>query len=75
MAGRSVSAGGFGRWQPLALALLSALAGSVFEEVIFRGFLFRLIAGLGGKWTALGVTLHCSAWRTFATPEPLGRAP
>jgi hypothetical protein len=47
---------GWGHWQPLALGLLSALAGSVFEEVIFRGFLFRLIAGLGGNWTALGVT-------------------
>lgn len=47
---------GLGRWQPLALALLSALAGAVFEEVIFRGFLFRLIAGLGGNWIALGVT-------------------
>jgi len=47
---------GWGPWQPLALALLSALAGAVFEEVIFRGFLFRLIAGLGGNWIALAVT-------------------
>ncbi|MGD0868984.1 MAG: CPBP family intramembrane glutamic endopeptidase [Bryobacteraceae bacterium] len=47
---------GWGHWQPLALALLSALAGAVFEEVIFRGFLFRLVAGLGGNWTALGAT-------------------
>jgi membrane protease YdiL (CAAX protease family) len=47
---------GWGRWQPLALALLSSLAGAVFEEVIFRGFLFRLIAALGGNWIALGVT-------------------
>ena len=47
---------GWGHWQPLALALLSALAGATFEEVIFRGFLFRLVAGLGGNWTALGVT-------------------
>ena len=47
---------GLGRWQPLGLALLSALAGATFEEVIFRGFLFRLIAALGGNWAALGVT-------------------
>jgi hypothetical protein len=47
---------GLGRWEPLALALLSALAGAAFEEVVFRGFLFRLIAGLGGNWTALGLT-------------------
>jgi membrane protease YdiL (CAAX protease family) len=47
---------GWGRWQPLVLALLAALAGAVFEEVMFRGFLFRLVAGLGGNWTALGVT-------------------
>jgi len=47
---------GLGRWQTLGLALLSVLAGATFEEVIFRGFLFRLIAALGGNWTALEVT-------------------
>jgi hypothetical protein len=47
---------GFGRWQPLGLALISTVAGATFEEVIFRGFLFRLIAALGGNWTALAVT-------------------
>jgi membrane protease YdiL (CAAX protease family) len=47
---------GWGRWQPLGLALLTALAAAAFEEVVFRGFLFRLIAGLGGIWTALAVT-------------------
>ncbi len=47
---------GWGTWAPLAGALLSALAGAVSEEVFFRGFLFRLVAGLGGKWTALALS-------------------
>ena len=47
---------GFGSWRPLAGALLSAFAGAVLEEMIFRGFFFRLVAGLGGNWTALAVT-------------------
>jgi membrane protease YdiL (CAAX protease family) len=45
-----------GSWRPLAGALISALAGAVLEETIFRGFLFRLVAGLGGNWTALTLT-------------------
>jgi len=59
---------GFGRWQPLALALLGALASAVFEEVIFRGFLFRLIAGLGGNWIALGVTSALFGLAHLANP-------
>ena len=41
---------------PLVAAFLFVIAGAVVEEVIFRGFLFRLAAGLGGNWTALAVT-------------------
>src|ERR1039457_1991661 len=59
---------GWGNWQPLALALLSALASAVFEEVIFRGFLFRLAAGLGGNWTALGVTSALFGLAHIANP-------
>jgi membrane protease YdiL (CAAX protease family) len=47
---------GLGSWQPLGLALLSALEGAVSEEIVFRGLLFRLVAGLGGNWTALAAT-------------------
>ena len=46
---------GVSGWQVLPAALLSAVASAAFEEVVFRGFLFRLIAGLGGNWIALGV--------------------
>jgi membrane protease YdiL (CAAX protease family) len=59
---------GWTHWQPLPLALLSALAGAVFEEVIFRGFLFRLVAGLGGNWTALGVTSALFGLAHFFNP-------
>jgi len=47
---------GWGPGPPLAFALVSALAGAVLEETLFRGYLFRLAAGLGGNWTALAVT-------------------
>jgi membrane protease YdiL (CAAX protease family) len=47
---------GFGRWTGLAWALVVAIASASFEEVVFRGFLYRLIAALGGNWVALGVT-------------------
>ena len=47
---------GWGTWRPLALGLLFALSVAVFEEVLFRGFLFRLFAALGGNWTGLAVT-------------------
>jgi membrane protease YdiL (CAAX protease family) len=50
------SPGAWGRWQPLGLALLSALEGAVFEETVFRGFLFRSLARFGDNWIALGVT-------------------
>src|ERR1019366_4873664 len=59
---------GWGRWQPLVLALLAALAAAVFEEVVFRGFLFRLAAGLGGNWTALGVTSALFGLAHIANP-------
>jgi membrane protease YdiL (CAAX protease family) len=63
---------GWGHWQPLALALLSSLPGAVFEEVIFRGFLFRLIARLGGNWIALGVTSALFGLAHIRNPGHLG---
>jgi membrane protease YdiL (CAAX protease family) len=47
---------GWGTWRPLAFGLLFGLSTAVSEEIIFRGFLFRLFAALGGNWTGLAVT-------------------
>lgn len=47
--GRGTSAG-------LGAGAVAALSGAVIEEVMFRGFLFRLVAGLAGTWWALLVT-------------------
>ena len=47
---------GWGSVRPLAGGLLIALAGAVFEEIVFRGFLFRLTAILLGTWGALALT-------------------
>lgn len=44
---------GIGRlWAMLAMAVLSG----VFEEVIFRGIVFRHVESLAGSWAALAVT-------------------
>jgi membrane protease YdiL (CAAX protease family) len=47
---------GRGSIAPLAAGFLTALLAAVLEEIIFRGFLFRLIQKLGGMWGALAVT-------------------
>jgi uncharacterized protein len=47
---------GWGNWRPLAFGLLFGFCTAIFEEIIFRGFLFRLFALLGGAWTGLAVT-------------------
>jgi len=47
---------GWGAPPPLATMFLSVLAGATTEEIVFRGFLFRLVAAAGGNWTALAVT-------------------
>jgi hypothetical protein len=47
---------GWGPWVPLAGALVSSIADAVSEEIFFRGFLFRVVAVLGGKWTALAIS-------------------
>ncbi len=47
------------RWgtaAPIAAGFLLALPAAIFEEVVFRGFLFRLTAKLLGTWGALAVT-------------------
>ncbi|MGA7158482.1 MAG: type II CAAX endopeptidase family protein [Acidobacteriaceae bacterium] len=40
----------------LGKSALSALSAAIVEEIMFRGFLFRLIARLAGTWWALLVT-------------------
>jgi uncharacterized protein len=47
---------GRGSIAPLAAGFLTALLAAVVEEIIFRGFLFRLTQKLGGMWGALAVT-------------------
>ena len=47
---------GWGVSPPVVPVLLSVLAGAATEELVFRGFLFRLVAAAGGNWTALAVT-------------------
>src|SRR5664279_838537 len=41
---------------PLAGGLLLALLAAILEEIVFRGFLFRLSAKLLGTWGALALT-------------------
>jgi uncharacterized protein len=40
----------------VAVLLFAALAGPVFEELVFRGFLYPLLAGALGVWPGIGVT-------------------
>jgi membrane protease YdiL (CAAX protease family) len=47
---------GRGSIAPLAAGFLAAFLAAVSEEIIFRGFLFRLTQKLGGMWGALAVT-------------------
>lgn len=65
---RAYHPSGWGSGPPMATALLSAVAGAVVEEIIFRGFLFRLVAGLGGNWTALAVTSALFGFAHIANP-------
>ncbi len=47
---------GWNSARTLAPGLLLAFLDAVFEEIVFRGFLFRLFAAVGGNWTALALT-------------------
>jgi membrane protease YdiL (CAAX protease family) len=47
---------GWGSVAPLAVGFLVALCAAILEEIIFRGFLFRLSAKLAGVWGALALT-------------------
>jgi membrane protease YdiL (CAAX protease family) len=47
---------GWGSVAPLAGGLLLALLAAILEEIVFRGFLFRLSAKLLGTWGALALT-------------------
>jgi membrane protease YdiL (CAAX protease family) len=47
---------GWGGIAPLGAGLASALPAAVVEEILFRGFLFRLSAKLMGLWGALALT-------------------
>jgi hypothetical protein len=47
---------GWGSVAPIAGGLLLALLTAILEEILFRGFLFRLSAKLLGTWGALALT-------------------
>jgi membrane protease YdiL (CAAX protease family) len=47
---------GFNGWSPLARGLLFAVAIGMFEEIVFRGFLFRVVRDVGNTWIALAVS-------------------
>ena len=47
---------GWGSASRLGAGIIAALSAGIIEEIMFRGFLFRLIAGLAGTWWALAIT-------------------
>ena len=47
---------GLGAWSVLCVPLVSSLVGAVFEELLFRGVLFRLIEDSWGSYAALAVS-------------------
>jgi len=47
---------GWGSASHLGAGIVFALLGATIEEIMFRGFLFRLIAGVAGTWWALAIT-------------------
>lgn len=47
---------GWGTVAPLAAGFVASLLAAVLEEIIFRGFLFRLLEKLTGMWGALTIT-------------------
>jgi uncharacterized protein len=47
---------GFSSWQPLAAGLAVAIVAAVFEELLFRGFLFRWIQSTAGTWIAVAAS-------------------
>lgn len=47
---------GSGSWQIVAVALPGLLVGALYEELIFRALVFRLLEDAFGSWLALGVS-------------------
>jgi len=47
---------GWGSTSGLGAGIVAALSAGIIEEIMFRGFLFRLIAGVAGTWWALLIT-------------------
>ena len=48
--------GGWGTFAGLGSGALFALSAAVLEEIIFRGYLFRLFSAAGGTWIAVLLT-------------------
>ena len=66
---RAYTPAGLGQWRQLGAGFLIALSAAVFEEICFRGFLFRITAILGGKWVALVVTSAMFGLAHHANPQ------
>jgi uncharacterized protein len=47
---------GIGRWSVLGVPLVSSLVAGVFEELLFRGVLFRLVEDSWGSYAALAIS-------------------
>lgn len=60
---------GWNSLRPVGLGLLVALLVAVSEEIVFRGFLFRLFACLASNWTALAVTAALFGLAHAANPQ------
>ncbi len=47
---------GWGTMRAISAGLVLAACAGIQEEILFRGFLFRLLSGAAGTWVALAVT-------------------
>jgi membrane protease YdiL (CAAX protease family) len=47
---------GWGSWTAAAVGLVGALATAVVEEILFRGWLFRVVRDVGGTWLGVAVS-------------------
>jgi CAAX protease family protein len=47
---------GWGSWTAAAVGFVGALATAVVEEILFRGWLFRVVRDVGGTWLGVAVS-------------------
>jgi membrane protease YdiL (CAAX protease family) len=59
---------GYGSVPGLLTAFLATLTGAVIEELLFRGFLFRVVQSIGGTWIRRG--RFCDRFRRASWLQP-----